>query len=73
MWGGVIVSMTNQAPALQDVLAAHGGRWQIVYDAGIGAWTAVNRPTPTALHFLCAHDLASLAVKLDATGDRSIG
>ena len=49
------------------------GRWQIVYDAGIGAWTAVNRPTPTALHFLCAHDLASLAVKLDATGDRSIG
>jgi hypothetical protein len=48
-------------------------RWEIVYDAGIGAWTAVNRPTPTALHFLCAHDLASLAVKLDATGDRSIG
>jgi hypothetical protein len=48
-------------------------RWQIVHDAGIGVWTAVNRLTPTALHFICAHNLASLAVKLAATGDRGAG
>jgi hypothetical protein len=61
------------SPALLDVIHKYGASWQIVYDAGIGAWTAVNRPTPTALHFLCAHDLASLAVKLAATGDRGPG
>ena len=65
--------MTTQAPALQDVLAEYVASWQILHDAEIGVWTAVNRPTPTALHFLCAHDLASLAVKLGATGDRSSG
>jgi hypothetical protein len=63
--------MTDQASALFDVLAEYGGSWQILHDAEIGVWTAVCRPTPTALHFLYAHNLASLAVKLDATGDRS--
>jgi hypothetical protein len=65
--------MTYQAPALLDVLAVYGASWQIVHDAEIGVWTAVNRPTPTALHFICAHNLASLAVKLGATGDRGAG
>jgi hypothetical protein len=59
--------MTSQASALQDVLAQYSANWQIVHGAEIGVWTAVCRPTPTALHFICAHNLASLAVKLDAT------
>lgn len=65
--------MTDQASALFDVLAEYGASWQIVHDAEIGVWSAVNRPTPTALHVLCTHDLASLAAKLDATGDRATG
>ena len=73
MHSGLIAAMANEAPALQDVLTAYGASWQIVHDAEIGVWTAVNRPTPTALHFICAHNLASLAVKLDATGDRGAG
>jgi hypothetical protein len=64
-----IVVMTNQAPALHDVLTEHGAAWQIVHDAE----AAVNQPTLTALHFTCEHDLASLAVKLAATGDRGTG
>jgi hypothetical protein len=59
------------SPGLLDVIHQYGASWQIVHDAEIGVWTAVNRPTPTALHFICAHSLASLAVKLAATGDRS--
>ena len=65
--------MTNQASALQDVLAQHSVNWQIVHDAESGVWTAVCRPTPTALHFICAHNLASLAVKLGATDDPGTG
>jgi hypothetical protein len=67
------VGQLIDSPALLDVLAEYGASWQIVYDAEIGVWTAVNRPTPTAQHFICAYDLASLAVKLDATGDRGNG
>ena len=73
MHSGLIAAMANEASALQDVLTAYGASWQIVHDAEIGVWTAVCRPTPTALHFICAHNLASLAVKLDATGDRGAG
>jgi hypothetical protein len=29
-----------------------------------GAWSAIRRPTPTALHVLVAYDLSSLAAKL---------
>jgi len=65
--------MASEALALQDVLTAYGASWQIVHDAEIGMWTAVNRPTPTALHFICAYNLASLAVKLGATGGRGTG
>ena len=65
--------MANETPALRDVLIAYGASWQIVHHAEIGVWTAINRPTPTALHFVCAHDLASLAVKLGAAGDRGTG
>jgi hypothetical protein len=63
----------DQPPALSDVLQKYGASWQIVHDPGVGVWTAVQRPTPTALHVICAHDLASLAVKLDAAGDRGTG
>jgi hypothetical protein len=63
----------TDSPALLDVLAEYGASWQIVHDAEIGVWTAINRPTPAALHFVCAHDLASLAVKLGAAGDRGTG
>ncbi len=75
--------MANQEPALSDVLdepsalsgvlRKYGATWQIVHDAGVGVWTAVQRPTPTALRVICAYDLASLAVKLDATSDRGTG
>src|SRR6266536_2828007 len=70
--------MANQEPALSDVLdepsalsgvlRKYGATWQIVHDAGVGVWTAVQRPTPTALRVICAYDLASLAVKLDEIG-----
>jgi len=63
----------DQSSALSGVLQRHGATWQIVHDAGVGVWTAVQRPTLTALHVICAHDLASLAVKLDATSDRGTG
>jgi hypothetical protein len=63
----------TDSPVLLDVLAEYGGSWQIVHDGEMGVWTAVNRPTATALHVICAHDLASLAVKLDATGDCGTG
>jgi hypothetical protein len=63
----------TDSPALLDVIHQYGASWEIVHDAEIGVWTAVNRPTPTALHFICAHNLASLAAKLDATGGRSTG
>jgi hypothetical protein len=63
--------MTDPAsPALVDVLAEHGEHWQIVHDPEVGCWTAVRRPTVTALHVICAHDLASLTAKLDAAGGR---
>jgi hypothetical protein len=55
------------------VLYQYGEAWQIVHDPEVGVWTAVKRPTPTALHVICAHDLASLAARLDAAGDRRTG
>jgi hypothetical protein len=61
------------SPALLDVFHKYGAIWQIVHDPEAGVWTAINRPTPTALHFICAHDLATLAVKLAAAGDRGTG
>jgi low affinity Fe/Cu permease len=63
----------DQPSALSGVLRKYGATWQIVHDAGVGVWTAVQRPTPTALRVICAYDLASLAAKLDATSDRGTG
>jgi hypothetical protein len=65
--------MRDQALALPDVLYQYGEARQIVHDPEVGVWTAVKRPTPTALHVICAHDLASLAASLDAAGDRRTG
>jgi hypothetical protein len=61
-------AMTEMLPALPDVIAEHA-EWQIQQDAGVGVWTAVHRPTPTALHILVSHSLAGLAVKLGAATD----
>jgi hypothetical protein len=69
----LVCEYLTDSPGLLDVIHQYGASWQIVHDAEIGVWTAVNRPTPTALHFICAHNLASLAVKLAATGDRGTG
>ena len=63
----------TDTPAFADILHQHGERWQIELDPEIGVWTAVERPTPTALHVVCAHDLASLAAKLNAAADRGTG
>ena len=54
---------------LADVLERHGGRWQIGQDPS-GVWTAVQRPTPTALTIRVAHTLAELDAKLDEDGER---
>lgn len=56
--------MDDETSLLAQVLHDHGERWQIQADADIGAWTAVERPTPTALHVLVAHDLDTLRAKL---------
>ena len=53
-------------PTLADLLHDHGERWQIEQHPDLYAWTAVRRPTPTALHVLAALSLAELAAKLEA-------
>jgi hypothetical protein len=65
--------MTDTTPELSDVLHQHGEGWQIQHDPGVGCWTAIRRPTASALHVICAHDLATLAVKLEAASDRGSG
>lgn len=54
---------------LADLLYAYGEQWQIERDHEANVWTAVNRPTSTALHVLVAHDLPSLAAKLGSAQD----
>ena len=51
---------------LADLLHAYGERWQIQRDGDSGVWTAIRRPTPTALHVLVAYDLSGLAAKIEA-------
>jgi hypothetical protein len=51
-------------PTLQQLLADYGDRWQIQFDEGVSCWTAVRRPTPTAMHVLVGRDLGDLSVKL---------
>jgi hypothetical protein len=58
--------MSHISPQLEDLLHSYGERWQIQQDGEGGVWTAVRRPTPTALHVLVAYDLPGLAAKLQA-------
>jgi hypothetical protein len=59
--------MSEIFPGLAGLLHIYGQQWQIEQDRENGAWTAICRPTPTALHVLVAHDLAGLVTKLEAT------
>ena len=49
---------------LPGVLHAYGERWQIARDGETAAWTAVERPSPTALHVVVAFSVGELAEKL---------
>jgi len=62
-----------EAPLLADVLAENGDEWQIQQDAGVGVWTAVQRPTPTSQHILVDFTLAGLAAKLRAESNQASG
>ena len=53
---------------LAQVLERHGARWQIGQDHASGVWTAVERPTPTALTIHVSHTLAGLDAKLAEDG-----
>lgn len=58
--------MPELPPGLADLLHIYGERWQIQQDSEGGVWTAIQRPTATALHILVAYDLTGLAAKLEA-------
>jgi hypothetical protein len=49
---------------LPGVLHTYGDRWQIGRDEETSAWTAVERPSPTALHVVVAYSIGELAEKL---------
>jgi hypothetical protein len=56
-------TMIEREPSrLERILAEHGQRWQIERDGSV--WTATEHPSPTALHFLVAHDLDTLEQKI---------
>ena len=56
--------MSELSPGLAALLHSYGEHWQIQQEGGV--WTAICRPTPTALHVLVAYDLPGLAAKLEA-------
>jgi hypothetical protein len=58
--------MSELPPGLAALLYSYGEHWQIQQDGEGGVWTAIRRPTPTALHVLVAYDLTGLAAKLKA-------
>ncbi len=58
--------MSELPPGLAALLHSYGEHWQIQQDRESGVWTAISRPTPTALHLLVAYDLPGLAAKLKA-------
>jgi hypothetical protein len=58
--------MDGLSPQLPELLRTYGEHWQILRDDDSGVWTAIRRPTPTALHVLVAYDLPGLAAKLEA-------
>ena len=57
--------MSHISPQLEDLLHSYGEHWQIQQDGEGGVWTAIRRPTATALHIVVAYDLAGLAAKLE--------
>lgn len=58
--------MCEPSPGLAGLLDTYGEHWQILREDDSGVWTAIRRPTPTALHVLVAYDLTGLAAKLEA-------
>jgi hypothetical protein len=60
--------MSEPLPGLAGLLRTYGEHWQIQRDDDSDVWTAIRRPTPTALHVLVAYDLPGLAAKLKALG-----
>jgi hypothetical protein len=66
------VPMDNSTPerpvALNDLLTEYGDRWQVSYDDATHHWTAVERPTPSAINVLVAANLNDLAEKLSGAG-----
>ena len=62
---------TGLGDHLGSILERHGRRWQIGQDRATGVWTAVERPTPTALNIVVARTIGELAVKLDAEGSEA--
>jgi hypothetical protein len=65
--GDELAEAQRRNAVLREVLAAHGGEWQITHDDEMGVWTAVRRPTPTAQDVIVAHDVDELARKLAET------
>ncbi len=58
--------MSELSPGLAALLHTYGEHWQIQQDGESGVWTAIRRPTPTALHIIVAYDLPGLVAKLEA-------
>ena len=57
----------SRADRLRGLLHDHGERWQIT-EHDNGTWTAVERPTPTALHVIVAYTPEELRAKLERAG-----
>jgi hypothetical protein len=62
--------MPELHPGLAALLHSYGERWEIQQDGDNGVWTAIRRPTPTALHILVAYDLPGLAAKLESASTK---
>ena len=55
--------MNEQPPSrLDQILAKHGKRWRIERTGPV--WTAIEHPSPTAIHIIVAHELDALALKI---------
>jgi len=59
--------------ATEALLGGYRDRWEIGLDRDTGAWEAEQRPTPTTLHLIVAHDPAELAAKLAAAEAEGTG
>jgi len=55
--------MIEQEPSrIERILAEYGQRWEIERDGLM--WRATERPSPTSLHILIAHNLDELEQKI---------